>query len=1046
MKNQLNTISLIFFLILTVVASTSSSAPLKDLPGSIPLQYERQAASDLFYNSKVLIPDQARELFESKKITDLSLINPIETSILWKNKFPKSLTSDYEKLEILPENDELNFISLTTEPVDRIGFIAEKINSTGQSKTYQVFLDLKSHNMLLRKNLLRKIGYNIPAMERLKTVRIKFKGSFSKSEFAKDINRKTFVEAERWVISDPNTEDEYITLQDVIVIEGPDDKMYNLAKGDMVAEIIQGRRLLNSLLIPYAMTDAPESINLMPWHVGQILNTQFVLPYADAEAFTTSYEDARWITRRILKLSVQDWKMIVMQSALPEDVAAVVIEKLIARRNFLREKLNLTEGTEELPVNMNISLGKNLVNGKLEGSWPQYARKFAGIDPDSPLSRQEVLGFFRSKLLSNIISNLLSEFNTRFLPRTDLDYKLFDRALTQSAKDFAYFLTTKEVRKTPVGFWSTKFFNTDLILNREIIAGNYLGTENIVQIADTVGFAVDGGWHFQGEGLPSSVGASGKAKLFFVKTYTHLKPLMSIRAGLKEPFKNIMVPYLKSKTLHPLSFITDLEKQINILDPEELNNQIAAKMQEFTQFFGEGESLITTTSLAPEFSLSVAKSISENARIFISAQDKFLNVQRSHIFRKDKKTIQIYMDPATYNIFNLAFGLTARLPVLHIDWSRQDGGSTTYFFDINIDQDLERNPQFFDNIHIVAAAMKGVTTEYLKTKAKPWEIKHSFTDKNFNFNLLLWKYRNSNTTDRITVTGKTGQQAHFIRRLEGSRSGIDYESLVLDVANALLDDQLPEQNIQIRSNSSGNPGDTIMGKSVTRQVVTEAQITSTNSLRWDNIYAGIVYRWKGWSINKDNLLNVLNDVEKIYQKQIFNKNELHETKEVQFYAVEVQTSLYQKAYEHILSLSDEKVYEIFKYYEKTVLAGEIAADQTHHSNWAVKMITDLKRLRRSIQEGNQVKAVEYLTAVFSNAEAKLEFEGFIAIVGGIQNIFVQGQIRGFRVGAENGNQLIRSETIGQISSFQPFGPLQNLQRNMNISAGEFFITWIINPL
>jgi hypothetical protein len=1039
---------IILFLHFFFFLSISQAAPLKDLPGAIPLAYERQAASDLVFNGKVLLPDEARNLFESKKISDLSILNPIETSVLWKNKLGWPIKDDLKELEVENHDDELEFISDVPDTVERMSFVAQKKFKDGRVKIYQVFLDLKGHNMVLRKNLLQKIGYQVPPISRVSKVKVKFKGAFSKREFFKDIKLRLFVDPSRWVISDPETEDEYLTLQDVFLAEGPDDQFYNLAKGDMEAEIIQGRRLLNSLLVPFSMTDVPQSLNLMSWTGGQIFNDQLLLPYADAEVFTTSYEDARWIARRIVKLSLQDWDEIVKQSSFPVSTHEVLKQKLLSRRNFLREKLNLQNESTSLEYNTDVTL-QNPDAAKVNpedglSQWPGYARQFDGLDPESPLSRQEILGFFRSKLMSNILSNLLNEFNLRFLPKTDLDLAIFNRAFDNSVKQFAEFLMTREVKKTPLGFWSTKYYNTQLILSREIISGNYLGTENRIQLADTIGFAVDGGLYFQGEGLPTNVGASGKAKVYFYKTYNHLKPLSSIRTALKEPFKNIMVPYLKRKTQKPLNELIALDKKKNILDPEELQKQIDNEIENFTKNFGIGESLITTTSLGPELNFQIGKSFSEYARIFSGVQDRFVNIQRTHVFRKDKNTVQVYIDPAHYNIFSLSLGFAARIPIVQVNWNWQNGGAKTFYFDVNIEPDLEKNPQFFENIAFVAASMKGADTEFLKKQINPWLIKHNFKDRSTDFSLLLWKFKNATTTDKIRVTNQDGKSADFIRRLKGTRSGTDIESLSLDVANAALREFAPDWKVQLESNNSGNPGDTYLGSSITRQIVVEAQLV-TGQFRWDNIYSGIVYRWKGWEIKQKKLFEILTEIEKMFGKTLFSSSAFADTKSVQFYNIEMQISLYQKAFEHVVRLNGNDIRNLFAKHEKQTNYGD-AYPLRQSSGWENKLISTIKKLRNALQSSRQEESVKLLAEAFSIAENQLTFRGFAEFVGGIDNLFVQGNVRGFRVGSEAGDQVVYSESIGQIGSFAPFGPLQNLQRNMNISSGEFFLSWIINPL
>ncbi|MCB0348141.1 MAG: hypothetical protein KDD37_04860, partial [Bdellovibrionales bacterium] len=176
---------------------------LSDLPGLIPLTSIRQAASDLSYNGKLLSPDEARSHVESGKIKDLSMLDPDPTSILWKTKVEwsesdKTLSSP-EKNIPLDLNRPFEFLENSTEAVGRFGFAISQKDSHGTLRVYRVRLDTRNHNVLLRRNLLRKIGYNVPATVYAPKLEITFKGDYTRDSFIKDITHYTFLEPERWL-------------------------------------------------------------------------------------------------------------------------------------------------------------------------------------------------------------------------------------------------------------------------------------------------------------------------------------------------------------------------------------------------------------------------------------------------------------------------------------------------------------------------------------------------------------------------------------------------------------------------------------------------------------------------------------------------------------------------------------------------------------------------------------------------------------------------------------------------------------------------------
>ena len=1069
--NGANLKKVVFALLVFFLGGSAIAAPFKDMPGCIPLEQERQAAADLIYKDKILVPDEARALKASGEIKDLSLLDPDGTSILWKeevtvdgkkskkfritsnsrsmvsweNQIGGSQIDDLKKLDLTLSDSQVEFISSSREAVGRISFLAKQTNTSGALKTYQVNLDNKGHNVLIRKVLLRKIGYNIPPIESIRRIRVKFPSESAKRSFVKDILEYTNEESKRWAIEDADTSSEYLTLQDVIVFEGPDDKFYNLARGDMAdASTIQGRRLLNALLVPFFLTDSPQSVNLFSWVGSQIFNQQLCMPYADPEAFSTlNIDDARWIMRRILNLSRNDWNDAVRATRAPDEVQAILVEKLISRRNYLRKYLNMENESVELSFNADISMGSRLQKGKLIGEeWPGYARHWAGVDPDSPWNLEEMFGFAKSLAIGNAISNTIYELNTRYMPRTDVGFAVFDHQLDASAQAFADFISTHEIQKKSLGFWSTKFFDTNIIAGRDVVAGSYLGTENIVQVADTIGFASDYGRFYLGENLPFANGfASGSVKLFLVKTWTHLKPLASIKAGLKEPFRNIMVPYLKAQATSPLDKIVDLKSKKDILSSEELDKQIKAQLDEFNKMFGTGESLIVSSSIGPDLQLTVGKGLHHDAQVYATLEDKLTAISRMHIFRKDEKTVQVYIDPALVNALDFSLGLRLKVPIVEIGFGRQDGLATTNFFEFSLDTD---KPDFFDQVAAVSAAMNGVSKKVLSNYQKPWTIDFNFSDKSRRGKLLSGRYLHSDTSNQLKITHPTDYVKEYIRRTKGERTGQDYQAVLIDVTNALINEKLKVAN-KVNTPSSGNPGDTVMGKSVTRQVVVESELNPT-SVKWDTMFAGVNYRWKGWQMKKADAEDVMRELQRTFGKELFRIVELHETEKVQFYSVQVEIDLYEKAFGHIYNLKEGFIRQIFDQHGKMIQVSESSSPLDNGNQWANSVINDLRDLRKCHQQGDRKGVVDHLTDILEVVESQLDFQGFKMFVGGVDNLFARGTLTGFRVNAENGKQDIQSISLGQIGSYKPRGPLQFVQDNMHISGGEFFISWLLNPL
>ena len=648
--------------------------------GLIPLNYGKRPAADLFYNGELLLPDEAEKLRKELPGFDLSELDPDETTVLWKKSKPFILDDGTDDLP-LQANDPIWYTSTVPSRSGNFRFTIEQETSEGGVETFVIMMSKTIHNLLLRKNLLRKLGYQVPPVKYLKKTTLKFSNPFEKEIFFNELSESTFGDPGRWVknyrdhlrgedrieseeeranfrsfkdveklmlkikhsnlclsqnvnrtgelvqescenphrttwvlekhddhadsvkirsvvsgkcldlkrkkgrragtliiekpcedsrsqifrkirghksfwlksvysqlcleIEDhskekgasliqnncklnrvqkwvseealsfdgPLVDTEEIELQDVVAMSSQD-HYYNLSLGYLPPSVIQGRRLLNSLLLPYALVEVPESVNMFPWHIGRIINKQFKVDFDNAENFSTTYGDAKWIARRILQLSRGDWKEIVRKSHFPKEVELLLNEKLISRRNQLIEVFKLNK--EKLDFNPNISFGKYLDNGKLlKENWDGYASRFSFGDPESPLSKSEIGHFVASKLVSTALEGITNYVSSKFLN----NQYFLERAFRQKQEDlyleaFLNFIKTGIPQKIPVGAFVYPTFGANIGTSRDVVIGSYLGTDNKVQMADTLNFSVDIGAQARVYGLPAALNVSGGGELF----------------------------------------------------------------------------------------------------------------------------------------------------------------------------------------------------------------------------------------------------------------------------------------------------------------------------------------------------------------------------------------------------------------------------------------------------------------------------------------------------------------------------------------------------
>jgi hypothetical protein len=545
--------------------------------GTVPLTFGHLPSTDLlcdsdecgggFIEGDVLSPKQAFKYYqkrfqETRCQWTLSDLDPKDEPNIWSNTLSAPINTELDDLD-LNDLDKVQFVSKGWARLGSYRVTVNKNNSYGTPLQYTLILSKNVHNYLLRKTLLRKLGYIIPPIKHVKRLKVSFDSKKQKDEFIKNVSVNNAGSFDRWILSEKRKE---VVLQDIVVMEDQEFNL-NLAKGYVSADIFQGKRVYDSLIVPYALTHVLESINLTDWTVGSVYSENVAFKYDGSKDFSTSKDDATWMVRRIMKLTERDWQEIVDSTALPPSVKVLLLEKLKSRRNHLGTLFNVQN--TNLPVDHLISNHTDLEDGKLTKEfYDGYARRFKIPDPESPLAYSDMKAFFKSKAITVGLELLVNAVNSVKYLGTDLAGNI-ENFYEDLSENLAETISTGgDTNKLPVKAYAFPTIRGNLILNRDIVTGSYLGTDNLIQLVDTVGASVSGGvfggitgiYSKTGKLVPVSasetirkflpVDVNGNASVFVNRTYSHVKPITSVQKALKYPFKNMMVPLLKKNYGH----------------------------------------------------------------------------------------------------------------------------------------------------------------------------------------------------------------------------------------------------------------------------------------------------------------------------------------------------------------------------------------------------------------------------------------------------------------------------------------------------------------
>lgn len=1027
------------FLIL-IFFSINASA---QLAGSIPLDFGNRPATDLIYKNKKLLPSEAKNLHLKGK--DLSDLLPEESDI-WKNKknnldlFDDRLVSEQNLKQGLKYQDKV------PSRLENFRFTV-KNTKNGITKFYTILISKNSHQFLLRKNLLRSIGYIVPNIQYIKKFKLKFNGEFSKKIFLDNLGSQTFGDPKRWVIEN-NKSDSSLLIQDVLLFSS-NEPIYNLAMGFIPGQIIKGRRVLNALSLPYSMVNTRESINGLSWLAGKVFNNRIILNIDNAEEFSTTYHDAKWILKRIKNLGRKEIEKIVKYAYFPKEVEILLIEKLISRRNSLLDHFDLLKN-DKMNYNPSISSGKHLKEGVLLKEWYEgHGSRYAYNPSDSPLSSSEIKAFFKSKVIGNMLSSAVYAFNEKFVPKTDIQGTLIEKQQELAEDQFIKFLETGELQEIPFGVYAFPTLRGNVDISRQVFAGSYLGTDNVIQLADSLTLNVAAGFFAGLYGLPINWQGAISGEGSLSRTYTHLKPIRSIKKALKEPYKNILVNLLKRKK--GKIFNTFLTPEFQELSKNERQKVIDETFKIFNENLEVGESLIITDSINRNIDFTAGYSFTDIFRLQGNLFANKLNMSRLHILRATKDTIHIYRDKGNLKLKGLSFGVDAYIPVLKFIFTASKGQGETNFFKLNMNTEENENPSVVKNALALRQVLIENNLELLKIDQNPYRITHDFKEKAKQFDFLFFRSLELKQNDQIKVIHPTGFEKKFHRYQDGKRRGKDYQGLTIDVLNSILEEELDSEFL-IDNSGSGDPGDTFRGNSRSR--ISSMEIEEKGK-RIVEPFLDINYRWKGWKIKRRKINKIIKEIHSKFGEILFPEEVLHNTNYLELYSIDVNVYLYKDAIETYMNIADDELLDFLKENARipkirrkqgessTAYKKRIERRRNAINRKAVKFLNEFK-LYFEINDFN--KYTKFGQKFVGTLETILPFEKFIELTGGRNNMFLQGRITGFRGPDENGDQPIFSNSIGEFGSIKPRGSLRSLQRKIGITESEFFLYWLLRRI
>ena len=584
-----------------------------------------------------------------------------------------------------------------------------------------------------------------------------------------------------------------------------------------------------------------------------------------------------------------------------------------------------------------------------------------------------------------------------------------------------------------VGSWVSPVANFRLILSRDIVIGNYLGAENLVQLADTFGAGIDLGVMVGIEGLPNGIGGRVGSTASLVRTFTHLKPVKSLKTSLKEPYKNLFVPLLKKSLKNDFLTLSELKDFKGT--SEERTKKISEIFKEMDSSLAVGESLIMTDRVLPtlSFDLSYSQGVIGAG---VGLNGSVAVIKRIHFYKKAPQVLQIFDDLGHVKTIDMSFHLNAMgIPFLNINQAFEKGNYNIKSFMVNLSSNPEENPNLFTNALGVYEVLKNKNFELLSSNSKPVSVKAKFFDKSSGLSFLLWKVKKVKGQTYFDVEAKDGVNGQYFSYQKDFLTGANIESMTKKLINYYIEEKV-DPNISITDESGANPGETFYGKSHTETFRFESAVGADG--KFEKKFLTIVDIRQGWTLNEKSLVKFITNVNQKFNTVLFNKEQIDFSK-LKLYKIGYHLNLYEAGIAKLSTITRNQIDSIANRYKaETNCSDEDTRKNTPACGDLSMLASKVGKCNKNLSESD--KAICH-TELFERIYSDIKFEDFKKLIGE-NNFYLYGSVDGFKKNSENLNDTIYSNSVGKIGSQYWNGPFDVVRSLVGISDGEFAGGWL----
>lgn len=888
-------------------------------------------AQDLTKDGQPLDVGAAAQLAENG--FDLSNLNPIENKI-WQNKVFS--TSDAAQRKYPQANVGVQFPKSESAILGLAKFTSlHLVQSKENPKAYyRLAVSFQSQSMMMRAALLRKIGYPMNSPKYYRDLKVTFKDAKEKEKFlaqvAEDLGGID-LKARNWFHSD-NAKDHSLVITSATLEEISNDvfEFYwgtapnpNISNQVALTQRFSRYRAYRALIVPYVLVDVPESVNRFSTRFATVSAGYVGIPYYLAQSFqAATYEDVRWILKRIQRLTLKDFEEIVNESNYPAEIKPLVLAKLINRTRNAFELFQLGTNLPEQSLEINSSSGLVKAGKVTEMSVEGYPQHFAHGDRTSPFESGDMMRLFTLQGKSSVVESALSQLSQKLQVLTMQD------ALKDYQQDY-FNRIINHIRTKPnepfyreVTSWGGPLMGFNVNASRHVSTGTYTGSTAPVQLVDNVSIGLGLGMFRTIDGLEKYVPIAG-ANVSAVRDYTHVRPITSMKDASKVSWKSLMVPlHLKKiskvletegSTVKDGETITPVETFLNEMQDGEVftvSDSVA-----LSAYLQASASIDVLLGLTP-FSFLNSVTLGADANRVIVKQVAFHRVMNERF-----NGVHVYVRKLKNKGKGLEMNANFYINLLKIRAQTQEADIKTDAFMVNLkahnedqlNKETEAGKKFEQRKADLRLALLGLfkdnSTELLygNFQNQKFEAEHNLKAKETKIRFLAWRFQKFKEDHLVHLTpprseanpdlNPKNEVETLFSSKTGELKGRDIMGLGFDLIQGVIADKGMGQKLTISRKIGGdNPANAPSGKAYWRLVNTESHLTKNPKTAYPSV-GMIQHTWGGWSMKKAEFLKTLAQIKQQFENteiasyELMKPHELQNMNSLDFYRITANLSI-----------------------------------------------------------------------------------------------------------------------------------------------------------